>query len=170
MSEKALLAIIAGGIVLGLVLPDGRDAPAPITIVEENPAPTAKPAQRVANGFATLIDRAPDGHFYAEARVNGQPVRFMIDTGASAVALTSEDARRIGLPFDSNAFTVVGQGASGNVMGTQVTLDSVEVDGKPASAVRAAILDEGLDVSLLGQSYLAQLSEVKITGDVMELR
>lgn len=59
---------------------------------------------------------------------------------------------------------------SEKALGKLVTLDSVEVDGKAAQNVRAAILNDGLDVSLLGQTYLAQLGEVKITGDRMELR
>ncbi len=171
MSEKALLAVIATGLVLGLAWPGDKPAQPVVAPIVKAPRPFAAPApQQVSSGFATTIPRAPDGHFYADARVNGQPVRFMIDTGASAVALTSADARRIGLFFEPHEFAVIGKGASGDVRGKAITLDSVEVDGKSASGVRAAILDEGLDISLLGQSYLAQLGEVKISGDTMELR
>jgi aspartyl protease family protein len=176
MSEKAFLGIIAACTVLGLVWPDGKDAP-PVASAPSTKPGIPKPAipprlaqPQTSNGFSTFIERAPDGHFYAEARVNNQPVRFMIDTGASAIALTANDARRIGLAFDRSEFMIVGKGASGEVMGKPVMLDSVEIDGKAAQHIRAAILDEGLDVSLLGQAYLAQLGEVKIVGNRMELR
>jgi aspartyl protease family protein len=59
------------------------------------------------------IPRAPNGHFYVHATVNGQLVRFMVDTGASSVALTEEDARRIGESFSKDRYETVGTGASG---------------------------------------------------------
>ena len=117
----------------------------------------------------TKLERAPNGHFYADGNVNGQPVRLVVDTGASTVALTLADAQRIGVPFSTSEFTVVGTGASGPVRGQSVTLDRVEVGGKEVRGVRAAVI-EGLDVSLLGQTYLGRISSVQMSGDTMTLR
>src|SRR5689334_11373173 len=78
----------------------------------------------------TRIRRAPNGHFFVNALVNGQPVRFLIDTGATTVALTEDDARRAGVPFDRASFDIIGQGAAGPVRGQAMHLSSVELDGK----------------------------------------
>ena len=126
-----------------------------------------------ASGHAIPVDtrvrRSPNGHFFVTALVNGQPVRFVVDTGATVVALTVEDARRIGVRFDPASFEVIGQGASGPVRGQQLHLSSVELDGKERLHVRAVVI-EGGDVSLLGQSYLSRLNGVQMQGDQMILR
>src|SRR6476620_7325199 len=74
-----------------------------------------------ASGHALPIDthvrRSPNGHFFVTARVNGQPVRFVVDTGATTVALTEEDAARAGVPFDRASFDVIGVGAAGQIRG-----------------------------------------------------
>lgn len=122
----------------------------------------------VAPGEVSL-PRAGDGHFYADAQVSGQSVRMVVDTGASAVALTVDDARRLGLSVDPAGFRVIGTGASGPVRGTAVMLDDVMVGGRHVGSVPAAVV-EGLDRSLLGQSYLRRLDEVRVEGDTMTLR
>ena len=78
----------------------------------------------------TKLERMPTGPFYADGNVNGQPVRLVVDTGASMVALTIADAQRIGVPFSTSEFEVIGSGASGPVRGEDVTLDGVVVGGK----------------------------------------
>jgi len=117
----------------------------------------------------TELERSPSGHFYTHAKVNGQLVRFLIDTGATGVALTVEDAERVGIDVDPRSFEIVGQGAAGPVRGQLVMLDSVEVEGKLVNDVSGAVL-EGSDLSLLGQSYLTRMGEVQMTGEYMILR
>ena len=117
----------------------------------------------------TVIERGYSGHFYTVAEVNDEPIRFVVDTGASVVALTQEDARRAGVAFDPGAFAVVAQGASGAVRGQEVVLRDVALDGKRVAEVHAVVL-EGLGVSLLGQNYLRHLDTVSISGDRMTLR
>ena len=97
------------------------------------------------------IPRAPNGHFYVHATVNGQLVRFMVDTGASSVALTEEDARRIGESFSKDRYETVGPARPGPVSGQMLRIDSIEIEGKRVSNVRGAVI-QGLDISLLGQS------------------
>lgn len=169
MHEKFIFGAIGLAAVVGVFAPERTPVDGnAVRIVSANES-TATPRKTVA-GFATLIPRAGDGHYYVTAHVNGQPIRFLVDTGASTVALTLADAQQIGLQVDPAEFDVIGRGASGEVMGKAVTLDSVSIDGKRADNVRAAILADGLDVSLLGQTYLSQLSQVKIENGQLELR
>jgi aspartyl protease family protein len=121
------------------------------------------------SGQGVTLDRAPDGHFYADAQVNGTTVHFMVDTGASGVALSADDAQRVGLPYFSSEFSAVGRGASGEVRGKIVTLDRVTLGGKSVENVSGAIL-EGSEMSLLGQSFLSQMGTIEISGDRMVIR
>lgn len=117
----------------------------------------------------TAIERESDGHFYADADVDSRSTRFLVDTGATIVALTGEDAAAIGLTWDEADLVTVGRGASGDVKGVPVRLDRVELGGFEARGVEAAIVPDGLDVSLLGQSFLSRLGGVRIEGDRMML-
>ena len=101
--------------------------------------------------------------------MNGELVRFLVDTGASGVALTVEDAQRIGIPVNPAEFEYIGEGASGPIRGKPIMLHEVDVDGKKVTDVRGAIL-EGSELSLLGQSYLSRMGEVQMRGDYMVLR
>ena len=116
------------------------------------------------------IARAPDGHYWATAEVNGQPVRVLVDTGATAVALTVDDARRLGLhperlPFTRNLAT-----ASGAVRAAPVTLAAVQVGDARLDGVSALVVSEGLSSSLLGMSYLGRLSGFSADRDGLVLR
>jgi aspartyl protease family protein len=166
--EKSFLFVIALGAMIGLLLPSGRHG-APKQAVTAAPALASSSEAAPMMAVETKLDRMPNGHFYADAAVNGQPVRVVVDTGASTVALSVADAQRIGVPFSANQFAVIGTGASGPVRGQEVILDSVTVDGKEVHGVRAAVL-EGLDVSLLGQTYLSRITAVQMSGDTMTLR
>ncbi|KHK89710.1 retropepsin-like aspartic protease family protein [Novosphingobium malaysiense] len=117
----------------------------------------------------TVLERAQDGHFYADADVDARSTHFLVDTGASVVALTGSDAQAIGLVWNESDLVPVGRGASGTVYGVPVRLQRVELEDFAAHDVPAAIIPEGLDVSLLGQSFLAELKGVRIEGDRMIL-
>ena len=113
------------------------------------------------------LERARDGHFYAEAYVSGTPIRMMVDTGASVIALTASDASAAGLYWDSSEVRHIGSGASGAVYGVPARLDQVEIGGIIRHNVDAVIIPEGLEISLLGQSYLSQINSVEINGGQM---
>ncbi|UAB78149.1 TIGR02281 family clan AA aspartic protease [Erythrobacter sp. SCSIO 43205] len=115
------------------------------------------------------LKRAYDGHFYAEANVNGRSMRMMVDTGASVIALTGADARAAGISWSLNEVRPIGRGASGDVYGVVRTLEEVEIGGFTKHNVRAIVVPEGLDVSLLGQSFLGEIASVEIQGDQMRL-
>ena len=117
----------------------------------------------------TVLSRDSDGHFYADAMVEGHRYRFLVDTGASIVALTGADADSMGLYWDDDSLRPIGRGASGTVFGVPVEIEIMEVGGFEVRNVQAAIIPEGLDISLLGQSFLSQIENVKISGDEMKL-
>ena len=117
----------------------------------------------------TTLERGANGHFFADAQVNGMTVHFLIDTGASGVALTADDARRVGLQFSPMEFTAVGSGASGEVRGKLVSLDRVSLGGRTVEQVDGVIL-EGGNMSLLGQSFLSQMGTIEISGDRMTIK
>jgi len=116
------------------------------------------------------LSRAGDSHFYADAEINGRPVRMMVDSGASIVALTRADAEAVGVDVDRLPVSGTARTAGGDVPMRRLTLTSVDVDGIEVRGVPAAVVDADMGVSLLGQSYLAKLGAVTIEGDTMTLR
>ena len=142
-------------------------SPPPVAAEKPGAAWPAAPAA-AGNGFASReIERAPDGHFYLDAQVNGAQVHFLIDTGASMVALTSADAQRAGIALPSER--AVAQGAGGSIEVIPVTIDRIAAGPLEAREVPGAIARE-LPISLLGQSFLSRVGNVQISGDRMVLR
>ncbi|MDB5706482.1 MAG: hypothetical protein JWN66_3598 [Sphingomonas bacterium] len=156
-----LLIVTVAGIAIGLAVPMAKSAAPPAV------AAAAAPAEDPP--VDTVLDRSASGHFVAVADVNGEPVRFIVDTGADMVALTMEDAKRAHVAFDPSQFEVIGRGASGDVRGQEVHIDRIALDGKRATDISGVVL-ENSDVSLLGHSYLRRISDVQIKGDKMILR
>jgi aspartyl protease family protein len=115
------------------------------------------------------LNREADGHFYTDVEVNAGSIRFLVDTGATAVALTGDDARELGLHWSADELGPVARGAGGTVMGKRIVIDRMQLGNVQATNVRAAIIPEGLDVSLLGQTFLSQIDSVNISGDRMVL-
>ncbi|MCC6920683.1 MAG: TIGR02281 family clan AA aspartic protease [Alphaproteobacteria bacterium] len=116
------------------------------------------------------VRRSGDGHFYLEVTVNGAPTQFMIDTGASMVALSWDDARAAGFKPEQLDFYERVNTASGPAMSAPVVLDLLTVGPILRRNVRAAILPEGVEGSLLGMSFLDTLKSYEIAGDRMTLR
>lgn len=116
------------------------------------------------------IAKARDGHYWAEAEVKGERVRFLVDTGASAVSLTLADARRLGIQTDrlDYAYSVVT--ASGQARAAPVTLGEISVAGARLTDVQALVIEDGLESSLLGMSYLGRLASFEATRTALILR
>ena len=117
-----------------------------------------------------VLDRRGDGHFYVEAMVEGTPVQFLVDTGATTIALTGSDAEAIGIDWNLDDVVPVARGAGGMVHGVRVTLNDVRIGDFEARGIDAAVIPEGLPVSLLGQSFLKQVPDLAIQDDQMVLR
>jgi aspartyl protease family protein len=139
----AWLAIIGG---LVLVIAKWQDIRAAVD-----------PSTPRASGDAIRVAARADGHFYVRSTVNGVPVLFMVDTGASDVVLTRETATRIGLTDGELAFNDVVTTASGVARTAPVRIDSIEVGSIRLDDVRGSVSEGGLDVNLLGMAFLNRL-------------
>lgn len=120
-------------------------------------------------GDELVLQRERDGHFYADVMVDGVPTRMLVDTGASVIALTGEDALAMGLYWDEQEVQPVAQGASGAVHGVRTKIPRVRLGEFEASDVDAIIVPDGLGISLLGQSFLETVGDVRIADDRMVL-
>jgi aspartyl protease family protein len=117
-----------------------------------------------------VLERAPDGHFYADAEINGTTVHFMVDTGATSVALSPQDAAAIGIDQNADGFTQTGRGVGGDVAMMPVMLDKLSVGSLASRDVPAVVVQTNMEVSLLGQSWLSRVGSVNIEGNRMTLR
>jgi aspartyl protease family protein len=116
-----------------------------------------------------VLPREPDGHFYADVIVSGVSAHMLVDTGATTVALTGEDAEAMGLSWSDSDVRPVAQGANGPVYGVAVMLDHVQLGELEATGVEAIVVPEGLGISLLGQSFLSKIQRVEMDQDRMVL-
>lgn len=124
----------------------------------------------VRAGDGTLaFRRAADGHFYVAAEVNGAPVRFMVDTGASDLVLTDADARAAGIDTGRLNYVQPTITANGRTMSAPVRLESVALGGLVDHAVPASVSGGALDQSLLGMRYLERFRSVRFEDDTLYL-
>jgi aspartyl protease family protein len=134
------------------------------------PVPAPQPAPDPVQADDAAVQKGEDGHFWAWATVNGQRVHVLVDTGATAVALTMADARQMGLDVEHMAFDQTIRTASGEARAAQVQLDYVSVGGARVDRVAAVVVDGGLPTSLLGMTYLGRLSRFEATPTSLILR
>jgi aspartyl protease family protein len=116
---------------------------------------------------ALALKRDSSGQFHVNANVNGESVRFLVDTGADVVALTVEEAETLGL--EVGEMQPIMQTASGTGYGAPLTLDEIEVAGTILHNVEAVVVQD-LPINLLGQSVLRRLGGVEMKGDRMVIR
>lgn len=131
---------------------------------------TVQPRQgMVTDAGRVEVPRANDGHYYLTLMVNGEPVDFMVDTGASEVVLTESDARRVGIDLDGLAYVGRAMTANGEVRTAPVRLGSVELGPVSDRNLRAWVNAGEMDQSLLGMSYLQRWRRIEITGGALVL-
>jgi aspartyl protease family protein len=109
------------------------------------------------------------GHFVIEAEVDGTPLRFMVDTGASDVVLSPADARRLGFDLAELKFTRIYQTANGTVRGAPVRLRRITIGPIEIEDVRASVNGAPMGTSLLGMSFLGRLMGYEVTTDTLTL-
>ena len=119
-------------------------------------------AVRVLGEESVELRREMDGHYYVTALVNDTPVEFVVDTGATLVVLTREDARAAGLDTDDLAFTGRATTANGEVRTAPVRLDRLAIGPLVDRGVAAVVNGGELRQSLLGMNYLQRFSRVEI--------
>ncbi|GLK63561.1 TIGR02281 family clan AA aspartic protease [Paracoccus kondratievae] len=122
------------------------------------------PQARMLEGNRIEVPVGNDGHYHLQAEVNGTPIRFVIDTGASTIALGPRDAARVGIDTESLAYAGQARTANGLVETATVLLDSVAIGDIRDSRVPAVVLRSELEQSLMGMSYLSKFARVSIEG------
>lgn len=134
-------------------------------------APAAQFAEAAGPFRASAaILKARDGHYWADGQVNGRTVRFLVDTGATEVALTPDDARRLGYDPSSLTYGYRVLTAGGQIRAASIKLASLTVAGARLENVDALVIDKGLDTSLLGMTYLGRLSRFVATPGALVLQ
>lgn len=122
-------------------------------------------------GQAVRIKRGWTGHFIANARVDGERVDMIVDTGASTVVLRHEDARRLGIDTNSLRYNVPVQTANGASYAARMRLPQIAIGNVGIRNVEALIARPGsLHQSLLGMTFLSRLRSYEFSGDYLELR
>jgi len=161
MGRVAQQAVVWGLIFLGVIAAVG---------LWDDIRQTVRPGQAVfSDGNRIELPRAPDGHYYLTAQVNGTPVNFVIDTGATQIVLTQDDARAAGIDPDRLAFVGRAYTANGEVRTAPVRLESITIGPIRDTGVRAVVNEGELEQSLLGMTYLQRFSSVEIANGQLVL-
>jgi aspartyl protease family protein len=159
---------IWGGVALLLFTVGNRLVPPTATAL----APAAStPAPQPARGAvpnALVIRANPQGHVLVDAYVNGAPVRFLVDTGATMVVLTLKDAASAGFDRNDLDFSMRTSTANGVARAAPVRLRELRIDQLLVGDLTAAVA-ENLNISLLGQSFLTRLGGYEMRDGVLTL-
>ena len=132
--------------------------PAPSAVAMKAAAPAEQPVRVHYPTRSVVVSPDRHGHFRVEGRVDGRRLGFMVDTGASVIALTAKDAARLGIRPMRSEFTATVTTANGAIKAAPASLNAVEIDGITVRDVRALVLpDEALSENLLGLSFLSRL-------------
>lgn len=161
MGKMAQQAVIWGLIIVGLVAAYGLwdemqvKLPASGAVIEES--------------GEIILPRASDGHFYMTLDVNDAPIRFLVDTGATHMVLSTQDAQKAGIDTQTLPFFGKAQTANGTVSTAMVRLDRVAYGPMLDQGVRAKVSAGEMPGSLLGMSYLNRFENISISGNKMKL-
>ena len=129
------------------------------------------PGRVISQGRTVAVARTDGGDFAIDAQINGAPVAMVLDTGASSVVLTRDDAKAAGLPIEVLNYTVNIDTANGRTRAAPVTLDRIAVGTLVERSVDALVAQPGqLKTSLLGMSFLNRLQSWEVRGDHLLLR
>ena len=162
-------AILAGlGTFMAQVAEKMTATPAYANTASRNAAPVETPAQDSVRSIS--LPRDARGHFQTEGRIDGQRIGFMIDTGASVVALNESSAARFGLRPTPSDYKMTVATANGTIKAARTRLAMVELGGLVVRDVEAMVLpDEALSENLLGLSFLSKLKRFEYAGGKMVL-
>jgi aspartyl protease family protein len=171
----ALVAAVAL-IAVGLIVSFATDRATAVLVstggaAHAGPAAAAPPPR---NGLAPpsnqLVYRAdPNGHFFIDAAVNGTTIRFLVDTGATVVALTPDDARAAGVYPAGTSFSQTMSTANGETHAAPTTLRDVRLEQLDVDNVAAVVMEQPMAISLLGMSFLKRLNGYSIRDGVLTI-
>jgi len=157
---RSVLMIAAVALIAAVMVPRyftklNATHPAPVMMAAR---PVATPEPAPVDSRSVVVSRNGRGHFQLDARVDGRRLSFMVDTGASVIALTEDDAATLGIHPSAGEFTALVKTANGVVRAAPVELDRVEIEDITVRNVAAMVLPDGaLSDNLLGMSFLSRL-------------
>lgn len=168
MIGRSVILVFGVTFAVALIAPNlvraGADGAAPAA-----PAAATPPPARY--GATEELRRDMDGHFRADVLINGQPLRMVVDSGASFIAISESHARRLGIAPPAHAYTRRAQTANGDVAYAPIRIASVRIGAIERVDIAAGVIaGDAPGVPLLGQSFLRELSETTVSGDVMRIR
>jgi aspartyl protease family protein len=157
---RLILTIAAVALAAAVIVPRyaaqmkvGAAAPAMMAAHQDSPSPSAS-----ANSRSVVIPPGRGGHFQVEGHVDGRRLDFMVDTGASVIALTERDAATLGIHPADRDYTATVRTANGTARAAPVELNMVEIDDIVVRNVAALVMpDSALSDNLLGLSFLQRL-------------
>jgi aspartyl protease family protein len=164
-------AVVIGSLMIGAALAGALPRTAhkqAVAAIPSEPSPADWRTPR-ASGGTLDIPRGEWGHFFVTGDVAGQPIHLMVDTGATAVALSRTDARAVGINVDHLSFDISVETASGTAQAAHVLLPRLRVGDIQLLDVSATVMDRDDGLTLLGQSFLSRIDDVSIRGDTMRL-
>lgn len=124
-----------------------------------------------AKAAVTELKANQGGHFIADAEINGTAVQVLVDTGATAVALSYEDAQDVGLSPSNLDFNVPVSTANGTAKAAHVKIERITIDNVRVEDVEALVLPEGaLQGTLLGMTFLSRLGSFKVEDGVLYMK
>ncbi len=168
---RLALAVVVTGIAVVFML-DGEESR------DDQAVPTLN-AVTGSGGLASAAGGAPvselvlkagaHGHFLVDATVNGETLRFMVDTGASSIYLTPADAERLGWPAQRLDFSERYDTAAGEVRAAPVTLRSLRIGQLELYDLPASVGEQPGSLSLLGMTFLKRFESYEVRGDTLIL-
>ena len=158
-------------VVVGLVLVIGYSYRFELTEVADRVVAELVPGHVISHGRTVEVARTGGGDFAIAAQINGARVAMVLDTGASSVVLTPDDAKTAGLPLDLLDYSVSIDTANGRTRAAPVTLDHIAIGSLEENSVDALVVQPGqLKTSLLGMSFLNRLQSWQVNGDRLVLK
>ncbi|WP_227269447.1 retropepsin-like aspartic protease family protein [Roseobacter weihaiensis] len=131
---------------------------------------TVRPQQSVfADEGRIVVPRSPNGHYYIQTEVNGAPVSFVLDTGATSLVLTKSDAVAAGIDPEGLSYFGRAMTANGEVRTAPVRLERMSIGPFIDENVSAVVNEGEMGSSLMGMTYLQKWGRIEIAGDTLTL-
>lgn len=127
------------------------------------------PRQSIVGSGVVEVPRDASGHYNLVLQLDGKPVNFLIDTGATDVVLTQSDAARVGINLNDLVYSGTANTANGVVRTAQARVNNVQLGDLVDRDLRVSVTQGDMDGSLLGMSYLQRFRKIEITGNTMTL-
>jgi aspartyl protease family protein len=125
--------------------------------------------EQLVVGDTLRIRQSADGHFWVDAKVNAQPVRFLIDSGATTTAMTLRTAQSAGVEISESPFPVVLVTANGSVEAQRGTIQSLQIGPMEARDLPVVVAEEFGDSNVIGMNFLSKLRSWRVEGAEMVL-